>query len=107
MELNEKRRGLKYQLLGEAGTGYDKKFTMQVEVDGQAFQGSGPNKKVAKAQAALTALDALFPTGGGASGGGGGASGGGASGGGASGGGASGGPAPAAPRGRGGARPPP
>ncbi|CAM9185031.1 unnamed protein product, partial [Lampetra fluviatilis] len=29
MELNEKRRGLKYQLLGEAGAGYDKKFTMQ------------------------------------------------------------------------------
>lgn len=33
----------------------------QVEVDGQKFQGAGSNKKVAKAYAALAALEKLFP----------------------------------------------
>lgn len=33
----------------------------QVEVDGQKFQGSGSNKKLAKANAALAALEQLFP----------------------------------------------
>lgn len=32
----------------------------QVEVDGQKFRGAGPNKKVAKASAALSALEKLF-----------------------------------------------
>lgn len=32
----------------------------QVEVDGQKFRGAGPNKKVAKASAALAALEKLF-----------------------------------------------
>lgn len=36
-------------------------FTLQVEVDGQKFTGSGSNKKVAKAHAALAALEKLFP----------------------------------------------
>lgn len=31
-----------------------------MEVDGQKFRGAGPNKKVAKASAALAALDKLF-----------------------------------------------
>lgn len=35
----------------------------QVEVDGKKFQGSGSNKKLAKANAALAALDQLFPEG--------------------------------------------
>lgn len=35
----------------------------QVEVDGQKFQGSGSNKKLAKANAALAALEQLFPEG--------------------------------------------
>ncbi|XP_068513146.1 spermatid perinuclear RNA-binding protein isoform X6 [Anas acuta] len=60
MELNEKRRGLKYELISETGGSHDKRFVMEVEVDGQKFRGAGPNKKVAKASAALAALEKLF-----------------------------------------------
>ncbi|XP_029295223.1 spermatid perinuclear RNA-binding protein-like isoform X2 [Cottoperca gobio] len=60
MELNEKRRGLKYELISESGSSYDKRFIIEVEVDKQVFRGTGPNKKVAKASAALTALNSLF-----------------------------------------------
>lgn len=35
-------------------------LNFQVEVDGQKFRGAGPNKKVAKASAALAALEKLF-----------------------------------------------
>ncbi|KAM9393128.1 interleukin enhancer-binding factor 3 homolog isoform 2-T2 [Pholidichthys leucotaenia] len=63
MELNEKRRGLKYELISETGGSHDKCFVMEVEIDGQKFQGTGSNKKVAKAYAALAALDRLFPEG--------------------------------------------
>lgn len=38
-------------------------FILQVEIDGQKFQGTGSNKKVAKAFAALSALEKLFPDG--------------------------------------------
>lgn len=38
-------------------------LVLQVEIDGQKFQGSGSNKKVAKAYAALAALERLFPEG--------------------------------------------
>ncbi|XP_028912443.1 interleukin enhancer-binding factor 3-like isoform X3 [Ornithorhynchus anatinus] len=61
MELNEKRRGLKYELISETGGSHDKRFIMEVEVDTQKFQGAGSNKKVAKAHAALAALEKLFP----------------------------------------------
>uniref|UniRef100_A0A8C5M3B3 Interleukin enhancer binding factor 3 n=1 Tax=Leptobrachium leishanense TaxID=445787 RepID=A0A8C5M3B3_9ANUR len=61
MELNEKRRGLKYELISETGGSHDKRFVMEVEVDSQKFQGSGSNKKVAKAYAALAALEKFFP----------------------------------------------
>ncbi|KAM4748057.1 interleukin enhancer-binding factor 3 isoform 2-T2 [Rhinophrynus dorsalis] len=61
MELNEKRRGLKYELISETGGSHDKRFVMEVEVDSVKFQGSGSNKKVAKAYAALAALEKLFP----------------------------------------------
>ncbi|XP_060927771.1 spermatid perinuclear RNA-binding protein-like [Limanda limanda] len=60
MELNEKRRGLKYELISESGSSYDKRFIIEVEVDKQIFRGTGPNKKVAKASAALAALKSLF-----------------------------------------------
>nr|XP_043882020.1 spermatid perinuclear RNA-binding protein-like [Solea senegalensis] len=60
MELNEKRRGLKYELISESGNSYDKRFIIEVEVDKQLFRGTGPNKKVAKASAALAALNTLF-----------------------------------------------
>ncbi|XP_027872562.1 interleukin enhancer-binding factor 3a isoform X1 [Xiphophorus couchianus] len=61
MELNEKRRSLKYVVLKETGRSSAKSFIMQVEVDGQKFQGKGSNKKEAKAHAALAALEKLFP----------------------------------------------
>ncbi|XP_072539342.1 interleukin enhancer-binding factor 3a [Salminus brasiliensis] len=61
MELNEKRRSLKYEVVAVKGRFNDKTFTIEVEVDGQKFQGSGSNKKVAKANAALAALEKLFP----------------------------------------------
>ncbi|XP_015248851.1 PREDICTED: interleukin enhancer-binding factor 3-like isoform X2 [Cyprinodon variegatus] len=61
MELNEKRRSLKYVVLKETGRSSAKSFVMQVEVDGQKFQGTGSNKKEAKAHAALAALEKLFP----------------------------------------------
>ncbi|XP_016898273.1 spermatid perinuclear RNA-binding protein-like isoform X1 [Cynoglossus semilaevis] len=60
MELNEKRRGLKYELKSESGGSYDKRFVIEVEVDKRVFRGTGPNKKVAKASAALAALNSLF-----------------------------------------------
>uniref|UniRef100_A0AAZ3QMS8 Interleukin enhancer binding factor 3a n=1 Tax=Oncorhynchus tshawytscha TaxID=74940 RepID=A0AAZ3QMS8_ONCTS len=63
MELNEKRRSLKYELSAETGGSHDKCFVMEVEVDGQKFKGRGSNKKEAKAYAALAALDKLFPEG--------------------------------------------
>ncbi|XP_066564136.1 interleukin enhancer-binding factor 3 homolog isoform X4 [Amia ocellicauda] len=63
MELNEKRRGLKYELISETGGSHDKRFIMEVEIDGLKFQGTGSNKKVAKAYAALAALERLFPEG--------------------------------------------
>lgn len=61
MELNEKRRSLKYEVVAVKGRFNDKIFTIEVEVDGQKFQGSGSNKKIAKANAALVALEKLFP----------------------------------------------
>ncbi|XP_016304628.1 spermatid perinuclear RNA-binding protein-like isoform X2 [Sinocyclocheilus anshuiensis] len=63
MELNENRRSLKYELISVKGRFNDKTFTIEVEVDGQKFQGSGSNKKLAKANAALAALEQLFPEG--------------------------------------------
>ncbi|XP_076001647.1 interleukin enhancer-binding factor 3-like isoform X2 [Genypterus blacodes] len=61
MELNEKRRSLKYELSAETGGSHEKCFIMEVEVDGQKFKGRGSNKKEAKAYAALAALEKLFP----------------------------------------------
>ncbi|XP_041822710.1 interleukin enhancer-binding factor 3-like isoform X2 [Chelmon rostratus] len=61
MELNEKRRSLKYELSAETGGSHEKCFVMEVEVDGQKFKGRGSNKKEAKAFAALAALEKLFP----------------------------------------------
>ncbi|XP_046900004.1 interleukin enhancer-binding factor 3-like isoform X1 [Hypomesus transpacificus] len=67
MELNEKRRSLRYELSAETGGSHDKCFIMEVEVDGQKFKGRGSNKKEAKAYAALAALEKLFPEGSGPS----------------------------------------
>ena len=60
MILNELRPGLKYDFVSESGESHAKNFVMSVTVDLQNFQGSGRNKKLAKARAAQAALYALF-----------------------------------------------
>lgn len=60
MILNELRPGLKYDFVSESGESHAKNFVMSVTVDEQDFQGSGRNKKLAKARAAQAALSALF-----------------------------------------------
>ncbi|XP_068165893.1 double-stranded RNA-specific editase 1-like isoform X2 [Antennarius striatus] len=60
MILNELRPGLKYDFVSESGESHAKSFVMSVVVDAQNFQGSGRNKKLAKARAAQAALSALF-----------------------------------------------
>ncbi|XP_063065224.1 interleukin enhancer-binding factor 3a [Engraulis encrasicolus] len=57
MELNELRRGLKYDLVSETGSSHVKSFVIEVEVDGQKYQGVGSSKKLAKANAAMAALE--------------------------------------------------
>lgn len=60
MILNELRPGLKYEFVSESGESHAKNFVMSVTVDAQTFEGSGRNKKLAKARAAQAALSALF-----------------------------------------------
>ncbi|XP_066544173.1 double-stranded RNA-specific editase 1 isoform X2 [Amia ocellicauda] len=60
MILNELRPGLKYDFVSESGESHAKNFVMSVTVDGQTFEGSGRNKKLAKARAAQAALSSLF-----------------------------------------------
>ncbi|XP_047433040.1 double-stranded RNA-specific editase 1-like [Mugil cephalus] len=60
MILNELRPGLKYDFVSESGESHAKSFVMSVRVDAQNFQGSGRNKRLAKARAAQAALSALF-----------------------------------------------
>lgn len=60
MILNELRPGLKYDFVSESGESHAKNFVMSVTVDNQTFEGSGRNKKLAKARAAQSALASLF-----------------------------------------------
>ncbi|XP_034021477.1 double-stranded RNA-specific editase 1-like isoform X1 [Thalassophryne amazonica] len=60
MILNELRPGLKYDFVSESGESHAKNFVMSVTVDAQMFEGSGRNKKLAKARASQAALSALF-----------------------------------------------
>ncbi|XP_048455427.1 double-stranded RNA-specific editase 1 isoform X1 [Rhincodon typus] len=60
MILNELRPGLKYEFISESGESHAKNFIMAVTVDGRTFEGSGRNKKLAKARAAQGALQILF-----------------------------------------------
>lgn len=60
MILNELRPGLKYEFISESGESHTKTFVMQVTVDGVDFEGSGRNKKQAKARAAQAALAQIF-----------------------------------------------
>ncbi|XP_073533748.1 double-stranded RNA-specific editase B2 isoform X1 [Phyllobates terribilis] len=59
--LNELRPGLRYVCLSETvEKQHMKHFVMAMRVDGRTFEGSGRSKKLAKAQAAQAALQALF-----------------------------------------------
>lgn len=60
MILNEMRPGLKYEFESEQGESHSKKFVMSVMVDNEKFEGSGRNKKIAKARAAQAALQKIF-----------------------------------------------
>lgn len=56
MILNELRPGLKYVFVNEHGESHSKLFTMKVEVDGEIFEGTARNKRIAKSRAAAAAL---------------------------------------------------
>ncbi|XP_053568931.1 double-stranded RNA-specific editase B2 [Bombina bombina] len=59
--LNELRPGLRYVCLSETVEKQRiKHFVMAMRVDGRTFEGTGRSKKMAKAQVAQTALQALF-----------------------------------------------
>ncbi|XP_078465159.1 double-stranded RNA-specific editase 1-like isoform X2 [Lampetra planeri] len=60
MILNELRPGLKYDYVSESGESHAKNFVMSVTLDEQTFEGSGRNKKLAKARAAQAALQNIF-----------------------------------------------
>ncbi|XP_076827333.1 double-stranded RNA-specific editase B2 [Brachyhypopomus gauderio] len=57
--LNDLRPGARYACLAQRAAGR-RCFIMAVRVDGRIFEGSGRSKKLAKRQAALGALQALF-----------------------------------------------
>uniref|UniRef100_A0AAY5EXJ9 Adenosine deaminase RNA specific B2 (inactive) n=1 Tax=Electrophorus electricus TaxID=8005 RepID=A0AAY5EXJ9_ELEEL len=60
--LNDLRPGTRYACLSQRAPGRHHRhaFVMAVRVDGRIFEGSGRSKKLAKRQAALSALQALF-----------------------------------------------
>ena len=60
MILNELRPGLKYEFVSETGDSQSKVFTMSTTVDNEKFEGTGRNKKTAKARAAQAALSKIF-----------------------------------------------
>lgn len=59
--LNELRPGLRYMCLTERVHGRPmRSFVMVVRVEGRVFEGCGPSKRLAKAQAAAAALQAIY-----------------------------------------------
>ncbi|KAI8128048.1 Double-stranded RNA-specific editase Adar [Lucilia cuprina] len=54
--LNELRHGLVYKLESQSGPVHAPLFTISVEVDGQKYLGQGRSKKIARIEAAATAL---------------------------------------------------
>lgn len=60
MILNELRPGLKYEFVKEHGDSHAKMFTMKVDVDGEVFEGTARNKRLAKARAAAAALFKIY-----------------------------------------------
>lgn len=57
--LNELKPGLEYRCISEKGEQYNK-FVMEVIVDNERFEGSGPSKKLAKTAAAKAVLAKIF-----------------------------------------------
>ena len=60
MIINEVHPEAEFSLVSESGEGSTKSFTMSLRVEGQSFQGSGRNKRLAKAHAAQVALCSLY-----------------------------------------------
>lgn len=58
--LHELRGGLEYVCLGAWGTAPNQTFTMSLTVDGEHFNGTGPNKKEAKRLCAIDVLTRLY-----------------------------------------------
>lgn len=53
MRLNQLKPGLQYKLISQTGPIHVPVFTMAVEVDGKAFEASGPSKRTAKLHVAV------------------------------------------------------
>lgn len=53
MRLNQLKPGLQYKLISQTGPVHVPVFTMAVEVDGKAFEASGPSKRTAKLHVAV------------------------------------------------------
>ncbi|GIY94368.1 double-stranded RNA-specific editase 1 [Caerostris extrusa] len=60
MLLNEIHPGLDYKLIEENSSIPSQRFCMSVEIDGVTYEGTGPNKKQAKASAARSVLSNLY-----------------------------------------------
>lgn len=60
MLLNEIHPGLVYQLKEENSSAPSQRFRMAVEVNGKIYEGTGQNKKLAKAAAARAVLSTLY-----------------------------------------------
>ncbi|XP_060522172.1 double-stranded RNA-specific editase Adar-like isoform X2 [Cylas formicarius] len=60
MLLNQMCPQAQFEELGKAGTPPNVTFTFQVTIDGQTFNGSGPNKKTAKRLAAYAACHSVL-----------------------------------------------
>ena len=58
--LNEVRGGVVFNVIGESGAPPNTIFTMGIELDGRLFKGEGRNKKEAKRNCAIVALQELY-----------------------------------------------
>ena len=58
----KKNQALSYTLVGESGPDHDKRFDVEVKLNGRVVGiGSGSSKKRAEQDAAHAAIEALFP----------------------------------------------
>lgn len=60
MIINEVYPEAEFSLVSESGEGVTKSFVMSLRVEGKSFEGSGRNKRFAKAHAAQAALSDLY-----------------------------------------------